>query len=186
MDTIRHHFKPSVAAFAVIVMYSLPHAGWASELDTLLKQLREAEPSEAARIERDITREWAKSGSAAMDFLLKRGRDAMDVEAYRSAIEHFTALTDHAPNFAEGYHLRAMAYFHLEMLGPALGDLETVLRLNPDHFGAMRGLAVIFETLDDPERALAGYEMVLAVHPHDEEAQKGVERLRNAVRGRDL
>lgn len=167
-------------------MYSLPLPGVASEYDELLKQLRDADPAEASRIEREITREWAKSGSAAMDFLLKRGRDAMDVEDYRGAIEHFTALTDHAPGFAEGYHLRAMAYYQAEMFGPALGDLETALRLNPDHFGAMRGLAVIFETLDDPERALAGYEMVLSLNPHDEEAQKGVERLKNAVRGRDL
>lgn len=186
MDTIRQHIKRSVAASALLVMYSLPHPGVASESAELLKQLREADATEASRIEREITREWAKSGSAAMDFLLKRGRDAMDVEDYGTAIEHFTALTDHAPDFAEGYHMRAMAFFHSEMLGPALGDLETTLTLNPDHFGAMRGLAVIFEVLDDPVRALAGYEMVLEVHPNDEEAQKGVARLTGAVRGRDL
>ncbi|TNF20690.1 MAG: tetratricopeptide repeat protein [Rhodobacteraceae bacterium] len=167
-------------------MFSLPLAGGAADQDALLQQLREADPIEASRIERDITREWARSGSAAMDFLLKRGRDAMDVEDYRTAIEHFTALTDHAPEFAEAYHLRAMAFYRADMIGPALGDLETALRLNPDHFGAMRGLAVIFETLDDPVRALAGYEMVLRLNPHDEDAQDGVERLKNAVRGRDL
>jgi len=44
------------------------------------------------------------------DFLA-RGRDAMDAEAFDRAIEHFTALIDHAPDFAEGYNARTTAYF---------------------------------------------------------------------------
>lgn len=167
-------------------MFSLPSAPLAATESELLKQLREANATEAARIERELIREWSKSGSAAFDFLLKRGQDALDVKDFRGAIEHLTALTDHAPDFAEGYHVRAMAYFRTQRIGPALGDLEHVLSLNPKHFGAIRGLAVIFETIGDTPRALEAYRMVLDLHPHDAEAQKGVERLRDSVLGREL
>lgn len=186
MVTIRQHIKCSVAAFLILVTYSLPSGVRAQDMESLLQQLREAEPAEAGRIVSDISREWSKSGSAAMDLLLKRGRDAMDVENLEAATEHFTALIDHAPGFAEGYHMRAMAYFNAGKIGPALGDLEMTLRLNPDHFGALRGLAVIFETLGEEDRALRGYEMVLALNPHDAEAQSGVERLLVAARGREI
>lgn len=186
MGTIRHHFKHSVAAVSLIVTVSLPSGLRSAESDALLQQLREAEPDQAARIERDIMRDWSKSGSAAMDLLLKRGQDAIEVKEFDVAIEHLTALTDHAPEFAEGYHVRAMAYFRAGLIGPALGDLEQALALTPHHFGAMRGLAVIFESLDDAPRAYEAYEMVLRLHPNDEEAQKGVERLRGKVQGREL
>jgi len=41
-----------------------------------------------------------------MDLLLQRGQEAMDNEDYEAAIEHFTALTDHAPDFAEAISLK--------------------------------------------------------------------------------
>lgn len=186
MSTIRHHFKHSVAALSLIVTFSLPFGLQAGEIDDLLTQLRQADPGDAARIEREIARAWSKSGSAAMDLLLKRGQDALEVKDLPVAIEHLTALTDHAPGFAEGYHVRAMAYFHADLIGPALGDLARVLDINPHHFGALRGLAVIFESLGDNVRAFTAYEMVLRLHPHDEEAQKGIERLRAKVQGREL
>lgn len=190
MATIRHHFKRSVAAILRVVTFSLPFAlsvpAWADETADLLEQLRMAEPGDAARIERDIARAWSNSGSASMNLLLKRGKDALDIKDFPVAIEHLTALTDHAPEFAEGFHTRAMAYFHADLIGPALGDLEMTLALNPHHFGAMRGLAVIFEKLGDASRAHQAYEMVLRLHPNDEEAQKGVERLRDKVQGREL
>lgn len=186
MVTIRQHIKCSVAALLLLVTNSLPTGALAQDTEALLQQLREADPQEAGRLVTDINREWSKSGSAAMDLLLKRGRDAMDVEDLPAAIEHFTALTDHAPEFAEGYHMRAMAYFNSGLIGPALGDLDMALRLNPDHFGALRGLGVIFETLGDEARALQSYELVLGLHPNDEAAQEGVERLMVTARGRDL
>jgi hypothetical protein len=51
----------------------------------------------AAGIEREIWNEWSKSGSPAMDLLLQRGRDAMEAGDMTAAIEHLTALVDHAP-----------------------------------------------------------------------------------------
>jgi len=87
--------------------------------------LRNAPASEAARIERDVLTVWARSGSPAMDLLYSRGKDAMFQGDTTLAIAHLTALTDHAPEFAEGFHARAQAYFAAGLYGPAIDDLET-------------------------------------------------------------
>ena len=59
------------------------------------------------------------------------------------AIEHFTALIDHAPDFAEGYNARATAFFQTGQFGQSLADIQQTLALNPRHFGAISGLALI-------------------------------------------
>ena len=152
----------------------------------LLESLRKAPPEEAQSLERNIQREWSKSGSAAMDLLLKRGHDAMAVGEYSVAIDHFTALTDHAPDFAEGYHARATAYYRSDLYGPALDDLETALALNPDNFNAIFGLGVLFEELGDSRRAADLYRRVLALNPHHENAEKALEQLKSEGIGRTL
>lgn len=183
MRTILRHIKCSVTALSMLVMFSIPSSADEAEL---LGELRNAEPSEAGRIEQELVTLWSKSGSSSMDFLLKRGRDALEVNDWRTAIEHLTALTDHAPEFAEGYHARAIAYFRSDKIGPAVADLEQVLALNPNHFGALRGLATVFESLGDPRRAHEAYKLVLDLHPNDEEAQKGLERTEGHALGREL
>jgi len=182
-------FKSTVAAFAVIVTLCLPlYAQNADITDetVLLQQLAVADEVEALRLERQLQAIWGKSGSAALDLLLKRGRDALEVEDIPAAIEHLTALTDHAPDFAEGYSVRARAYFAADLLGPALLDLETALALNPNNYNAILGLAAILETFGDQKRAYDAYTRVQAIHPHHEAARNAIERLRPQVMGKTL
>ncbi|MFU8882740.1 MAG: tetratricopeptide repeat protein [Rhodobacterales bacterium] len=207
------NLKPIVAALFAIVMYSLPLAGQqaaaqtvaqsseqASEqsseraaplsvserLGALYDDLATASPREASGIMREIRLEWRKTGSPAMDLLLKRGRDALERGEYRIAIEHLTALTDHAPDVAEAYHARARAYFRIEQIGPALADLEQALALDPRHFEAAHGLAVVLEALDRPQQAFAAYRLVLSLHPHYDPAAEAVTRLKRQVEGLKL
>lgn len=155
-------------------------------LDSLFAELKDADAQAAARIEREIWNEWSKSGSPAMDLLLQRGRDAMAEGDTAAAIEHFTALTDHAPDFAEGWNARATAYFQAGEWGPSVNDIAQTLTLNPRHFGALSGLGMIFEQLEQPEKALEAYEAALAIHPHLEGVIEAVERLEAETAGTDL
>lgn len=189
MGILGRQIKETVAAFAVIVLFCLPDAGLAQARDEaeLLEALKSAEEAtEAQRIEAELMTLWSASGSDSMDFLLKRGRDALEVQNWGRAIEHLTALTDHAPDFAEGYYARALAYFRSERLGPAMADLEQALALNPNHFAAIRGVGAILEVVGEADKALAAYEMVLDIHPNDTEAQSGLERTRRAATGQTL
>jgi len=121
-----------------------------------------------------------------MDLLLRRGRGALAAGNVEVAIEHFTALTDHAPDFAEGYHARATAYFRASLYGPAVADLERALALNPNNYNATFGLGIIFAEIGDTRRAAQLYRRVLALHPHHTNAETALEQLKSDGIGRTL
>lgn len=181
------NLKHTLAALGVLVLLCSPAVAQdQTRAQALLETLRSAPPEEVQTIERDLEREWSRSGSAAMDLLLKRGRAALATGDFRTAIEHLTALTDHAPQFAEGFHARATAYFRAELFGPALDDLERALALNPDNYNAIFGLGVVFEELGDSRRAAALYRRVLVLNPHHTNAEKALEQLKSEGIGRTL
>lgn len=175
--------KRVVTAFFLIG--ALSPAVWAqdADIDALLEQLRTADPSEAERIESEIWNEWSRSGSAAMDLLLQRGREAMEAKDTAAAIDHFSALIDHAPGFAEGYNARAMAFYSEGDFGQALADIRKTLELNPQHFGAISGLALILQELGRDEQALEAWRAVEALHPSREGLKETIEALERAVEG---
>ncbi|SFD45043.1 tetratricopeptide repeat protein [Roseivivax sediminis] len=181
-------FKSTVAALAAIVMISLPvsvSAQVGSDRSAeLLADLAEAEDRVAAgKLERELRLEWSKSGSPAMDLLLKRGRDALEVNDTGAALEHLRALTDHAPDFAEGWLALATAYYAEEMFGPAAHALERTLALNPDHFGALQGLGAIYDSLEKPQLAYDAYAAAARLRPHDEDLDAALTRLEREATG---
>lgn len=157
-----------------------------AKLDGLFDRLKTADEAEAGRIETEIWIEWSKSGSPAVDLLLQRGKDAMNLGDPALAIEHFTAVIDHAPDFAEAWNARATAYYMAGEFGPSVADIAKVLTLNPRHFGALSGLAMILEDSGKPERALEVYKAALAIHPHLKGASEAIERLETEAEGQEL
>ena len=190
MGIKKHLHNSIVAALFVGVGFSSPVEAQTSvdsdRLDQLFEQLLEAEPGESDRIEGQIITEWSKSGSAAMDLLYRRGDDALVAGAPEVAVEHFTALVDHAPDFAEGYNGRATAYYQMGLIGPAIDDLRQVLVLEPRHFGAMTGVAVVLEEIGRPEDALEVWQKVAEFVPNDPEVVAMIERLQVQLRGEAL
>ncbi len=162
--------KLIVTALLLFGIFLGPAQAQSSEAE-LLDQLRTAETvAEAKRLERELSLIWDRSGSSSMDLLLKRGREALEAENNERAIEHFSALTDHAPDFAEGWHARATAYFRAGLYGPALDDLQRSLVLNPNNFNALFGLGIMFREFGDMPRAAEAFDRVLEINPHHERA----------------
>jgi tetratricopeptide (TPR) repeat protein len=186
MERQSHQIKHIVAALALAVGFSGPVAADQARVDDLLGQLQSAEPGQADRIAREIGTEWSKSGSAAIDLLLRRGQDALDAGDPALAAEHFTAAIDHAPDFAEAYNGRANAYYLEGYIGPALDDLRQTLVLNPQNFIAMRGFGVLLEELGRDEAALEVFHRVLDLYPTEESTLAAVERLELRLGGRSL
>lgn len=174
--------KPIVAATAL----AMPVFAQDSPLDDLFTALRQADAADASKIADKIWREWSKSGSPAMDLLLDRGHNALENDDNAAAIEHFSALIDHDPGFAEAYNGRATAFFNLGMYGPSLDDLRMVLALNPRHFGALTGLALILEDLGYRDQALEAWRRVEALNPQQENLHPALDRLSREVEGRTL
>ena len=155
------------------------------DLELLFAELAQPDGESWARAETDILRIWSRSGSAAMDLLYKRGEAALDAGDLPGAIGHLTALTDHAPDFAAGWHLRAVAFYLNDDFGPALADLERVLALEPRQFAALTQLGVMLEELGDRGRALKAYRESLKIHPHQQDAADAVKRLEQETQGTD-
>lgn len=174
------------SALAIVLLSPVSWAADQDKLDRLYGQLQDADPAGARRVARDIAMEWSKSGSPAMDLLLKRGSEALEAGETQAAIGHFTALTDHAPDFAEGWHRRAVAYARVEMFGPAVADLERTLALEPRHFEAIAALGAILGEIDRVDLAVEAFERVLAIHPHHAEVTETLENLGSRTGGADL
>lgn len=174
------------AAAVATVLYSVPLVAQTKALDQLYAELADPGFEAWQQVEKQIWSEWSNSGSPAMNLLLERGRTAMAEGDLGRAIEHLTALTDHAPNFAEGWNARATAYYQSGKYGPALADIRRTLTLEPRHFGAISGLAMILEELGHLEDALKAYQEVLAIHPHQPNLKDTIERLDKEVSGTAL
>lgn len=175
-----------LAALVAVFAWAGPVIADEAVIDKLFEELQSSDAQASGRIEQEIWNEWSKSGSPAMDLLLERGRESMAEGDLAAAVEHLTALTDHAPDFAEGWNARATCYYQMGQLGPAVQDIAHVLTLNPRHFGALSGLGMIFEELDQPEKALEVYKAALAIHPHMAGVLASVERLTAEAAGQDL
>ena len=174
----------TVTALFITVLICIPFVtglrAQEQTLDQLFEELQQATVEESVQIEEKIDTLWSKTGSAAMDLLLKRGGDALENGNATAAIDHFSALVDHAPDFAQGYSMRAAAYYSAGYIGPALADIRVAVLLNPRHFGALTGLGALHEEMEQPQKALAAYQKVLELSPQNKEVQEAVKRLLGA------
>ena len=186
MDWIRKHLNRAAAASFVICAIAVPALADDDDVTELLERLAQPNLVEWESVEQEIWNEWSKSGSPAMDLLLERGRDAMADGDLDAAIDHLTALTDHAPEFAEGWNARATAYFHAGRYGQSLADIERTLSLNPLHFGAMAGLSSILTEMGMFDEALEIVRRANAIHPHRPDLKAAIERLEIEVGGASL
>jgi len=175
-----------VTACLAVVTFSLPAVAEDTRLDALLSDLSKAEPAEARKIAAEVELEWSKSGSPAMDLLLRRGEDAIEAGDLDAAVEHLSALIDHAPDFAQGWHLRSVAFFRQDRYGLALADIERALALEPRHFNVIYGLGVLLDETGHADLAHDAFSRALTIHPHHEDVTKAKERVARDLGGAEL
>ena len=157
-----------------------------SRVDELLDRLAEPDLRNWQVVEDEIVMLWARSGSATADYLLERGRAALADGDFSAAYNHLTALTDHAPEFAEGWNARATLFFEMQHFGPSIADIGRALALEPRHFGALTGLGFMLEDMGELDHALAAFQAAQAIHPHREEINEAVARVSRALDGAAL
>ncbi|MEW5726575.1 MAG: tetratricopeptide repeat protein [Pseudomonadota bacterium] len=155
-----------------------------ANLDALFQQLRSARSQEEAEmVEVTIRHVWSRSGRGAVDALMGRAVEAIHTGDYDTAIHTLDGVVERAPDYVEGWNLRATVHYLRDEYGPAVADIERVLALEPRHFGALAGLGRIFLELDDKKAALAAFEMALSIHPRLAEVREEVTSLREELAG---
>ncbi|MBF9059957.1 tetratricopeptide repeat protein [Rhodobacterales bacterium HKCCSP123] len=164
----------------------LAFAQESSRADELLDRLAQPDLRNWDVVEQEIYMLWSRSGSPTADYLLQRGRAALEAGDLDAAYQHLTALTDHAPEFAEGWNARATLFFQSNRYGPSIADIQRVLALEPRHFGALTGLGIMLEEIGDLDAALEALKAAQAIHPHREDINGAVSRVERALEGQAL
>lgn len=138
-----------------------------ASLDALFRRLQTTQSAEEAQmIEVTIRHVWAQSGRNTVDSLMSHAVERVHAGDYPNALKALNRVVVQAPEYAEGWNLRATVHYLRDEYGDALGDIEHVLALEPRHFGALAGLGRIFLELEDKKAALRAFQAALAINPH--------------------
>jgi len=168
MNSVVWKLKSIVAAIGLFVAATGMAAGQSVRLDPLFERLKNVDAADAPALEAKIRQEWSKSGSPAANVLLSQAKIAIDADDHKAAMRHLTALTDHAPEFAEGWSLSAVSLFNMGKVGPAMAAIERTLALEPRHFVALEGLVLIFDDAGLYQEAFEILRRIEAIHPNAE------------------
>jgi tetratricopeptide (TPR) repeat protein len=99
----------------------------------------------------------------------------------RSVLRGLDAFVRQSDDFAEAYNQRAIVYYGLGDFRKAVADCETVLRLNPYHFGAAAGMAQCLLRLNQPHAALRAFRTALEINPNLDDVEAAVKALEEAL-----
>ena len=135
-------------------------------LDELFSSLKiEKDENKARKLENQIWLSWLSAENDEIDGLMNDAIYFRREYNLTSAIDSLNEVIAKAPNYAEAWNQRAIAYFYQGELDLALTDIKKTLELEPRHFGAMAGRAVIHLKLDQPDLAKASIVEALKIHP---------------------
>ncbi len=144
------------------------------------------EKAGAKRVANALERVYLTSGSATVDLLMKRGIAAIKAKQLDKALTFLNAVTELAPDYAEGWNRRAYVFYKQNDFRQAVGDLRRVLALDPSHFKALDGLGTILRSTGDDAGALKVFEKLEEVHPFWPGADTVVQELKRKVEGRGI
>lgn len=136
-------------------------------LNNLFAELKKAKNERTALdIEQRIWLAWYKSGDPDIDLLMRQARIALGERRMKEAIEVANEVVKRAPNYSEGWNFRATALFIDNRLEASMRDVVKVLTLEPRHFGALSGSALILLRKGKKRAALKAIKHALEIHPY--------------------
>jgi len=158
-----------------------------SDLDRWFADLAKAEsPEDAKPIETKIENAFKQSGSASVDLLMSRAKEALNAADSKTAGTILAAVTKLSPGYAEGWHMRATMDAASGNDSAAMIGLQKVISLNPRNFAVMVELAGMLEDYGDKKAALALYRQALALDPQLEGAVRSIRSLQKEVDGQGI
>ncbi|PPR46650.1 MAG: hypothetical protein CFH19_01068 [Alphaproteobacteria bacterium MarineAlpha5_Bin9] len=110
---------------------------------------------------------WLETNDVQIEKYFTQGLKYLNSNNYQLAIISFTKVININPNFAEAWNKRATVYYILGDFDSSVSDIEKTLKLEPRHFGALDGLALIFLSIQDYQNAYKIYDRILKIFPNN-------------------
>lgn len=138
----------------------------AEVLDQLFAALRSAEdPATAHELDRAIWAVWTNPSDPELHKRMRAVLYARGIGNIAQALRLLDTLVVDYPDYAEGWNQRATIHYMMGNLDLSLADCARVLELEPRHFGALSGRALIYLTQGKRALALKDMTAALAIHP---------------------
>ncbi|HEY2010291.1 MAG TPA: hypothetical protein VGH23_14980 [Rhizomicrobium sp.] len=155
--------------------------------EKLFAQLRHCSSADDAHpIEAKLQAMFRASNSPSIDLLMTRALAAQGAGDGKTARRLAEAVTNIAPNYAEGWHFRATLEQGAGEDTAALVSLQKTVLLNPRQFTALGELGDMLQDYGDKAGALKLYRRALDLDPQLEGAAQKVRELTQSVEGRDI
>lgn len=129
------------------------------------RALRDTDPTVRNLAENALWAIWFRADSQENNDRLEKIRGLIGREQYTAALSQATKLIADAPNFAEAYNQRALAYFLMGLPEQSSADCKAVLQRNPFHFGAIGGLGQCQLMMKQKADALETFRLGVKIQP---------------------
>ena len=141
-------------------------AARAQRLDELFARLKAAENEyEGGKIEAKIYELWHQSGRPEIDELSLQAMILLPSGQYLSMLRVLDEIVQRAPDWAEGWNMRATAHYLVGTCDGSLADIDRVLALEPRHFGALSTMGHCHMHRGQYREALSAFRKALAINP---------------------
>lgn len=177
---MRHAFAALFLLLALLAGTDAPAAE--AHLDRLFRQLAETrDPVDGDRIAMAIWDIWNRPPDEVTRELLERGQTALYSLDVETAFAAFDAVVEREPHYAEGWNKRATLYYVMGEFDASIADIARVLQIEPRHFGALAGLGMAYDALQDAPMALRAYRAALTINPYLDDVRDRAETLERAI-----
>ena len=148
-------------------VHALGLIGDVDAVPPLIESLRGDDPTTCLDAEQALWAIWFRSGGdESVDTMLKEGANHIKEKRYQESIEVLTEAIRIAPDFAEAYNQRAIAYFLLDEWLKSIDDCKKTVELNPYHFGAFAGIGQCYLRLGKLREAINAFQKALELNPN--------------------
>jgi tetratricopeptide (TPR) repeat protein len=141
------------------------------------RAMRDEDPIVRTMAESALWAIWFRADSVENNKTLEQVRQLISQRRMDEAVILATRLIARAPNFAEAYNQRAIAYCFSGRFAESAVDCQRVLQLNPYHVGAISGLAQCQLQLNQPREALRSLQRALKLQPHSQAIRENIQVL---------